>query len=251
MAQVKSADRVMHILLLCSRYPQGLKEHDICELLSLPKSSTHQLLVSMLEENFLELQGKHYKLGSRLLTLTQAYQHDYLTLSAIDNCLKLLNVATNLTCQIAVLKDYYVEYVAKVKRKSNVPVSTAPGLRQLAHNTALGKVLLSAMTDDFLELKYSKYRFKKVTVNSISNYNDLMQELIIVRKNKFAYDKEESTLGLFCIAIELPLKIEKNPVALSVSLSSSRFENCDPHKIVKQLKIAGRTLGDDLKINGS
>jgi len=251
MAEVKSARRVMHILLLVSRYPQGLKETDICESLSLPKSSTHQLLVSMLEENFLELEDRIYKLGLRVLQLPQAYQQDNLTLRAIENSLKQLNHDTNLTCQIGVLKNYYVEYLGKVKRKSNIHVSTAPGLRALAHNSALGKVLLSTMTDDFLELKYANYKFKKVTVNSISNYNDLMQELIIIRKNGFAYDKEEAQLGLFCIAIKLPFTIENIPAALSVSLSSSRFEICDPHKIVSRLKIAGYTLGEDLKCNGT
>jgi len=251
MAQVKSANRVMHILLLVSRYPQGLKETDICESLSLPKSSTHQLLVSMLEENFLELKGRAYKLGQRVLQLPQTKQHDDLTLRAIENSLKQLNHDTNLTCQIGVLKNYYIEYLGKVKRKSNVPVSTAPGLRMLAHNTGLGKVLLATMTDDFLELQYANYKFKKVTVNSISNYNDLMRELIIIRKNGFAYDKEEFRLGLFCIAINLPFTIENIPVAISVSLSSSRFEICDPHKIVSRLKIAGRTLGEDLKFNGT
>ena len=63
MSEVKSATRVMQILTLLRDHPLGLTISEVSKILSIPKSSTHELLHSMSEEHYLQIQGTRYSLG--------------------------------------------------------------------------------------------------------------------------------------------------------------------------------------------
>lgn len=73
MTYIKSANRVMEILELLSTYPRGLKAFEICNLLNSPKSSTHELLHAMEQQNFLQLDLKTYRIGIRFFELGKLF----------------------------------------------------------------------------------------------------------------------------------------------------------------------------------
>src|SRR5579875_3886423 len=77
-ASVKSAARVLDVLDILSRHPNGLSFTDLMKMLAIPKSSMHGLLALMRERGYIDhdASGRSYTLGIRTWENGQAYlQH--------------------------------------------------------------------------------------------------------------------------------------------------------------------------------
>lgn len=123
-------------------------------------------------------------------------------------------------CHIAELQGINIHYLMKVDSPEPIRMYTAPGRRCPANSTALGKALLSSLT--FTELQ-ELYRngLPKMTENTISNINELYQQLTDVRKTGLAYEKEENYRLIQCIAT--PIYKEGKPAfAMSISMPTFR-----------------------------
>ncbi|GHV71983.1 IclR family transcriptional regulator [Spirochaetia bacterium] len=89
--------------------------------------------------------------------------------------------------------------------------------------TAMGKVLLSSLETSGVHEIINRYGWRPRTKNSISSFTDLDKALKKIRKQGFAIDNEENSLGSCCLAF--PILDQKGAVvaAISASTSSKRF----------------------------
>lgn len=183
----------------------------------MPKSTAFRLLAYLEESGFVERAGKAYQLGRRLFELGNNV--DYCRPDGVrDVALPFmtdLHTRTGMTVHLGVLEGTDVVYLEKIHGLRTSPVRTAVGGRSPASCTALGKALLAFSDRSQLRAVVEKGLASR-TQYSIRQPGMFMQQVQEVRRTAIAFDREESHLGLSCVAA--PIVVAGRAVAaLSVS----------------------------------
>lgn len=183
----------------------------------MPKSTAFRLLAYLEESGFVERAGKAYQLGRRLFELGNNV--DYCRPDGVRNValpyMTDLLTRTGMTVHLGVLDGTDVVYLEKIHGLRTTPVNTAVGGRSPASCTALGKALL-AFSDGAQLRQVAEKGLASRTQYSVRHPGILLQQVQEIRRTAVAYDREESHLGLSCVAS--PIIVGGRAVAaLSVS----------------------------------
>jgi DNA-binding IclR family transcriptional regulator len=124
-----------------------------------------------------------------------------------------------MACQMAVLSDRDVVYVAKDNGiAGQLRLVSEVGASLPAHCTALGKSMLAFMPTEYVQARYGDLNdWTPLTTNSITSFSRLEKALAEIRKRGYALDFEEAGEGIVCVAAPL-FDADGYPVA-AVSLS--------------------------------
>lgn len=232
---VKSAERVVRVLELLAETPSGLGFSDICSRMSLPKSSAHALLTTLVHADFLRLDpsSRRYFVGVRAFEVGQAFVDGLDVAREAIRHLEVLRDEVNETAQLAILDNVENVYVAKVEAAHHLKLASEVGRRIPAHATALGKVLLSGLTDDEVASRYAGLTLEEFTERTITNVPELIQQLAQVRLAGFALDEGEHTPGVYCTAV--PIRDHRDQVVAAMSISVPVVRN-SPEARLKVLR---------------
>jgi len=247
MTYVKSANRVMEILQVVSNYPHGLTLSEICDQLNMPKSSTHEILHSMAQTKFLQLDGKKYRMGIKVFELGQTVSRNLDLLHAIRPHLKWVSTQSGMTAQFAILDVTEIVYLSKIKNNNGITVESEVGGRLPAHVTALGKAMLSLVSDEEIKQRFSQLVFKQYSKNSIASYDELRRRLIEIRENEYAEDIEEFTKGVYCLAVPVPGIRTETLGAISLSMPETLRNQVDRPVMLGNLREAGKKIIEDIR----
>lgn len=192
---------------------------ELAQIVGLPKSTAHRLLMVLIESGYVRRAGDKYALSTR------AFELGNQVAVARANGLRdrAMPVLTELYAQtreaihLAVPADASVLYVEKLFGPESVRINTAIGMRRPQYATALGKSMLAftePSTAGSMQARY--YRFTAFTIAS----PDLLgRALDRVRQEGYATDFEETFLGVSCIAVPVLDRRTQQPVA-ALSLSA-------------------------------
>lgn len=175
--------------------PGRLTLAQIVRRTGLPRSSAHRMLERLVQLRWLRRSGRDYELGMRLVELGSLAVHQDRLVRAAGPLLGELHRATGLVVHLAVLDGPDVVYLDKVGGSPLAPIPTRVGGRQPAHCTAVGKAMLAYREEDAavdLGVRSTKY--------SIATGSQLEVELSRVRAHGVAFEREESLLGVGCVA---------------------------------------------------
>ncbi|HOV41959.1 MAG TPA: IclR family transcriptional regulator, partial [Oscillospiraceae bacterium] len=115
-------------------------------------------------------------------------------------------------------------YIDKVESNANsVRMVSRIGLRQPVYCTAVGKAMLAELPLEKVREIWDGSEIKKYTPNTITDFNDLLNELEEIRKNGYAIDNEENELGVRCIAASIKNFEGRADNAFSISAPVSRL----------------------------
>jgi IclR family KDG regulon transcriptional repressor len=120
------------------------------------------------------------------------------------------------------------------------------GQRNPLHCTGVGKVLLSGMTNDEIDRVIAERGLKKYTPNTITNRNDLFEEIERVRNEGVAYDHEELNIGVKCIAAPIFNRAGRVVASVSISGPGQRFLSEKIHLFESEVKTAGYEISRGL-----
>lgn len=226
LAVVKSADRALQLLELFGEHRDGLTLSDVCTITGWPKSSSFGLLRTLHQRQFLDTSDSDgtYHLGPRIASLAAGYLGQLSIVREGAEIVRTVSRKCNETVHLAVLRGTDVLYVAKEEGGGQVRMVSSIGRTIPAHGTGVGKVLLAALTPGELDRLYPPgTRLPASTASTITDRERLLEELAAVRRQGFAFDGGESTIGVKCLAAPV-LDVDGNTVAaMSVSVPSPRF----------------------------
>lgn len=150
------------------------------------------------------------------------------------------------TIHAAILDKDMVCYVAKDEGARSLTIITRMGARLPAYCTGLGKALLSMLPQEEQERYAHRQLLKRYTENTITNPQQLLEELRLVRDRGYSLDNEEMESGLCCVAV--PIKGRDNQVnsAISLSAPSTRLNNEKIIEIAQELKAHAAKIGEKL-----
>ncbi|MGE7907605.1 IclR family transcriptional regulator [Peribacillus sp. NPDC094092] len=228
----KSASRVMDILVLLSREDQPLTVSEISRELKVPKSSTFEILTTMVEKGFLQVDDhlKTYKLGLKLFEVGAAYLHNTDLHKEARPYLETLMTKTGETAFLAIESDGEVVYLDKVEAPSSIRTTATLGNRNPMYRTGLGKAILAGYSDDKVRELMGNTEFIQRTSNSITSFDSLIENLNQIRQRGYSIDDRENEEDVFCIAAPVYDESNRPVAAISVAGLATRMKDDEKDK---------------------
>lgn len=242
---VKSSDRTLEILEVLADAPERLGLGQLARQLSIPKSSLHGILRTMVRRGWVETDpsGTVFGLGLRSLLVGSSYVERDDIVARTQPVLDWLAADLGETAHLGRLDEADVVYLAKRDSPHPVRMHSVIGRRVPAHACALGKVLLAERSDlDVAELLPDS--LPVLTPATIGDRDILLADLARIRLEGFARDDEEHVEGVRSFAVAL--RTRRPPIeAVSVSVPSFRLDVALERRVVAALrKVHDRLLGD-------
>jgi DNA-binding IclR family transcriptional regulator len=126
---------------------------------------------------------------------------------------------------VAVLEGRDVFYIARVDSTHPVRMVSAVGRRLPAHCTGVGKMLLSSLTPDAIDVLYPPGTpLETMTPKSISSRSRLASALSRIRRAGLSFDEGESTTDVNCVAAGVRDHTGRMVAAMSISVPSTRWD---------------------------
>ena len=210
-------EKSLNMLEFIASQPDGVSLTDICSQLQMPKSSAYTILMTFVNMGYAKKgPNGRFILGIRPFELgSQFVENNDFSLYSRD-VLEDLVAEVDETAHLAVLEGLDVVYLSKCDCSHVIRMPSSVGKRIPAHATALGKALLSGKSEEDIRKMYHG-GLKKLTASTIDDIEVLIRQLTEIRETGFAYEREESTLGVQCIAV--PVRDHMGDVYLGLSLS--------------------------------
>ena len=216
---------MLAILELLADRERSLTFGQLADALGYPRSSLHGLLHTMLGRGWLELDDttRRYTLGIRVWQAGNSYLRAMDLAQRARPFLERVRDALDETVQLSVLEGRHNVYIAKEEGTQRLVLASEVGRRLEAHATGLGKVLLAGLPDEALADRIADAELAEFTPNTITSLAELTSEIGIVRRQGYAEDHEEYTIGVRCVAVPVRDHAGTVVAAMSVSVPTVRF----------------------------
>jgi len=219
---VQTIERASSILDILGQSPQGISIRELSAKIKLPKGTTHRLLSSLSYFGYVRQDPKtrNYLLGLKLVELGQLLLSQLDLRKEAEPFLKDLAERTKETVHLVFLDRNEIVYIDKVETDQNpsgLKMASRVGLRNPAHSSAVGKVLLAHFPEEELKNFIKEKGIAKRTENTIADPAQLKEHLKSVRAQGYAIDDEENEKGIRCVAAPIYNEVGKPVAAISIS----------------------------------
>ena len=234
-----TVERTLSILETVAHSTGGLTNSDISRRLKIPKSSASYILRILENRGYLtrEVNSGKYRLGLKLMGLTRESATHTDIREVAKPIMESFVKRTNLATHLAVLDNGRAVYVEKVENSNSfIKMDIWVGHRLPVHSTAIGKILVSQMTDAQVIAILELRGMEKKTPKTITNQKKFLKELENVRTFGFAVDNEENSFDVRCVSAPIFDSQGKIVAALGTSDTINRLDEAHLPKIVEMVK---------------
>jgi IclR family transcriptional regulator, acetate operon repressor len=217
-APVGVISKVLLILEAIHGSPFGLGLKAISEATGIHKSTAHRFVKHLEREKYLiSTEEGAYLIGPRFSQMTTHGNHRATLQAVARPVLSQLWKSTQETVNLAVLDQSTVLYTDVIESPHEFRLSSRVGTRRTLPATALGKAMAAFLSTEQAEQTLPNVTFQPFTPKSIMNHVQFQQELAKIRRQGYAVDDEEATLGARCVAAPI-LGADRGAIA-AVSVS--------------------------------
>jgi IclR family acetate operon transcriptional repressor len=232
--------RGLDILELFAGDSPELTQTEISERLGLPVPTVHRLVKLLTERGWLvrDARSRRLRLGLGAARLLPAMRLPDLA----RDPLRAVADRSGETVNLATLDGGEVLYLVSETGSNLLTLRSHVGLRLPAHATALGKCLLAQLGDEAARRAAGREPYPALTPRTLTSWEKLRPQLERVRREGVAYSREEYELGLHSIAVPLAWIEGDGPVAVNVSLPSSRAGREATAELTRELRAAAERI---------
>jgi IclR family pca regulon transcriptional regulator len=199
---------------------------DLARKTGLSKSTVFRLVQTLRSREYIidARKGKKYTLGPKVLGLGFAVLSGLELREVAQPYLMDLSRQIRQTVNLAVLDEWKLIYIERIKTHQIVSIDLHVGSRLELYNTAMGRVLAAFQGKDWISqyLKYLK-QFQEAKPYWIENGRKLKKILEDVRKNNFSINNEDLAPGLRSVAAPVINREEHVVGAVNIAVSSSLY----------------------------
>ncbi len=247
---VQSLERGLAVIRAFEGNP-SLTLSEVAAASGLTRAAARRFLLTLAQLGYVGSEGRAFRLTPRVLELGRAYLSS-LTLPEValphlrDFVAELRESST-----VAVLDREQIIYIAHVPANRSLSVSITVGGRDPSGATALGRVLLAAQSDDWLDAYLSRVDLVAYTPRTIVDPKRLRAELLRIRKQGFAVVDQELEEGLRAVAAPVHDGDGRVVAAVNAALHTSRWPlDALRTSLVPRLLAAAGAIDGDLAAAG-
>ena len=221
---VQSVDRALTLLESLARSAGGMSLTDLAAGAGLNISTCHHLLATLVKWGYVaKAPGRRYALGARGLHLGQAFLKQVDLPRRAQPLIERISADTGETVHLAVLQGDSIITLMRREGRHAVRVDTGQlGASDAPHATATGKAMLAWLPEHEIRRILAIKRMDALTPNTITNADQLIEELRLVRRNGHAIDREEFQPGVLCVGAAIRDHLGAVVGALSASTPTLR-----------------------------
>lgn len=212
----------------------------------LHKATTHRLAGELVANRLLDKVAGGYRLSGGLFELGMRASVERSLLEMAMPFLQDLYERTHETVHLGVREGHEVVYVAKIGGHRQAASPSRPGGRMPLHCTAIGKVLLAHAGPD-LQHEVLTAPLARRTPHTVVAPGLLRRQLRTVVESGIAFEREESAVGITCLAAPVLAETDLPVAAVSVTGPVTRFR---PEQHVTAVRAAATALGTTIARRG-
>lgn len=250
---IQSLERAAALLEAVAVHPSGMGIAELSAHVGLHTSTAFHLTKTLVRLGFLSQASdtKHYQIGPRLFMLAAGAMGSATLVEQGTPILERLSRETGEAAHLAVRFHADIALIARTAAVGMLQISERPGMIRPPHATAIGKVLLAAMTDDNLDGLLPNLDFRAYTEKTITTPGALKKEIARVRADGFAIDDLEFDGELRCIAMPVTDFARRCVAAIGISGPKWRMTDSDLQTRMPILARAAQDLSRGLGHSGA
>ena len=231
--------RAASLLRALERRPDGLSLGDLAKAVSLPRSTVQRIVDALDNEGFVlaASASSGVRLGPALLALAAATR--FHIAEAARETLEALAKECGETVDLSLVDQDKVVFIDQVAGTHRLTALSAVGVSFPLYSSANGKAVLAAMADEDIAKLRRRLRLAAITPNTITTWDRLEREIEAVRKQGFAFDREENSVGISAVSVAI-----RSPsgelAAISIPAPTQRFDATEANLTKALLKHTGR-----------
>ncbi len=210
----------------------------------LARSTAHRLAGQLTDVGLLERSRRGWRLGVALFELGQMVPRQQRLRDVALAYMEDLYEATRETVQLAVLDGGEVLYVEIISGHQRVRTPSRRGGRLPAHCTGIGKAMLAFSPDTGRGWLVDHMPLTALTPTTITDPAVLTWELHEIHRLGLAFDREENTPGLVCVAA--PLIGPDGSAIAGLSVSMPAGGRITPTQVAPAVLAGTRALSREL-----
>ena len=219
--------RTFDVLELLAGHPGGMTLTEISKRLSLPTSSTHNLLARMVTADVIAVgEDLRYSIGSRAVRLGIRIVDGLEIRSVARRYLQELVRETGEDIYLAVRIGRRVTYIDRLAGTRAVTVDIRLGQSLFLHATSVGK-LFAAHHPQLHRRLVSEPR-PRLTAHTLVDLEDLEQELRTIREQGYAISRAEAIVGIVGLAV--PVHDAHGTLVASIHVSALEAQMTPEHE---------------------
>jgi len=198
----RTTQRTVEILKLVSKNPDGITLDDICERLSLPKTSAYDIVTTLAEMGMVNVtkgQKQTYTIGLTAYRIGINYTNNLDFIGIIEPELKAFSKEVGKTVFFGVRSDHEVVYICKFEPENPIITTATVGTKNPMYCTSLGKAILAYSDGETRSQVMNRIKFRQKTERTILSKEALNRELKTVRERGYALDAREMEEHMECV----------------------------------------------------
>ena len=216
---IQSLERAFAILEQVALHRDGITLAELCKSVGLHTSTTFHLVRTMVQLGYSsqDAHSKKYKIGSKIFSLAAGALDENELANRVTPVLELLTERTGESSHFAIRSSDDIVILARTGGAGMFQLVDRAGAVRPPNATAIGKVLLSALTPAQLERYVEKREFSRFTPKTIVEREAMLIELKKVRRDGIAFDDGELDAEVRCVAV--PVRDFLGRVAGAIGIS--------------------------------
>lgn len=191
---------------------------DVARKTGLDRATVRRSLLTLVELQYADYDGKFFTLTPRILRLGHSYLSATPLPALLQPHLDLLAEKTGQSSSASVLDDTQVLYIARASQRRVMSINLNPGSRLPAYCSSMGRVLLAALSDAQARDLLARTERHANTDRTLTDIEAIVAELGRVRERGYAIIDQELELGLRSIAV--PLKNQRGETIAAMNVGA-------------------------------
>lgn len=242
---VPAVGRALQIVEHLASTGEPLGVSGIARALEMPKSSCFSILSTLESAGYVRRHpDQSWSLTLKVVSVGAQAGRNVDVLSFAKPVLEQLARATGMPAHLALLDQAGVIYADKVEAPGFIRFETYPGKRASLHLTALARAIVAHLPRHELDRLMSRYRFTGGTPQAARSRADFDARLEETRRRGYAYEQEEETANVSCIAAPVFDGTERVLAAVGVTGLATQVRPEMVDDVGERVAVAARELGE-------
>jgi IclR family transcriptional regulator, KDG regulon repressor len=241
---IQSLDRGLEILDLMAGKGGEISVTEAARHLGVDPSTASRLLATLQSRGFVDqsMDTHRFRLGTKLIQLSNRLLES-LSLGTIGHEeVRALVEQTGEGAQLAIMGRAYAVFIDHVDGPERLTIATNVGDHDPLHCTAIGRALLSGMSDDEARDLLQRTRLERYTPRTLVAMNEIMERVRQARRQGYAFDDEERYIGVQCVASPVRDHTGRVVAAIGISGPTARMIRGTERVLSEAVRSAGRQL---------
>jgi len=222
--KIQSLDRAIDILEHIAR-ASGLTLSEIAERSGQSPATIYRILMTCSARHLVEMDPvtQEWHTGPESFRIGSAFLKRSGIVERARPAMRALMLETGETANLGVENNRQVLFLSQVETHENIRAFFPPGAQSPMHASGIGKALLAFSDEKTIASYLESGQFEAFTENTINSQEGLQAELSRIRSQGYAFDNEEKSKGMRCVAAPILNAYGEVVAGISVSGPTARL----------------------------